>query len=428
MASAAVLFAACNKMEEVNTPVDTPVETETITVVLNPVTKTSLGANGTTTWSANDAVDVIYDGNTVVGTLTHVGGSKFTGELTTVGLTGEVTLHYPAGVDAVPTTQTAVAGSFADDAAILEGTVDLDVLRAGEGATLSNTTALLQFTSPLKGDVAFTIGSTTYTVEGCEADETYYACIDPANSGKLSYTVGIVLGANEKDDFVPVANKVYPLGELALKKSTYGVVGDNNGWTDSYMYETTVGDNFFVLYNVTFDTAGGFKVRKGGNWIDDYNFGTTTTTKQSANEIVGVYTDGGSKDIEVNAGTYDIYFDRVAGQVYIMTPGKSYTDATQPTTTSYYSLAGSFTGGGWDDTVAMKFSGDGIWTNVQEFKANDEFKVKIKGSWNSSWGYSNVYPGNGLVTNSEGNAKVKAAGTYIVGFYLSGNKITLVKK
>ena len=85
-------------------------------------------------------------------------------------------------------------------------------------------------------------------------------------------------------------------------------------------------------------------------------------------------------------------------------------------------------GGGWDDTVAMKYSGDGIWTNVQNFAVNDQFKIKIKGSWNSSWGADNVYPGSGFVSNSDGNEKVKAAGTYIVGFYKDGNKITLVKK
>ena len=433
MASAAVLFAACNKMEEVNTPIDTPVETETITVVLNPVTKTSLGENGSTTWSANDAVDVIYDDNKV-GTLTHVGDSKFTGELTTVGLTGEVTLHYPAGVDAVPTTQTAVAGSFADDAAILEGTVDLDVLRAGEGATLSNTTALLQFTSPLKGDVAFTIGSTTYTVEGCEADETYYACIDPANSGKLSYTVGIVLGANEKADFAPEANKVYPLGDLTLKESdSFSLSGNPNSWGTTKMYETTK-DNFFVYYGFNFENQGGFKIRRPGNeWPDDCNFGSSNTDLKSKNKAIGVFTHGSSADIIVNSGSYDIYFDRLAGQVYIMESGKSYTEATKQTApeNTYYSLIGTIDGSNWNKDFDLAYSGDGIWTIVQTFEAAAEWKIRKDHDWTTS--YNNVWVDWTLKTDSNGNIKMNAAGDYIVT-YVQQNKegdkdiITLVKK
>lgn len=417
-----LLAASCAK-EEVNDGLVG--EKELITVQLNPETKTALGAEGTTTWTSGDAVDVIVDGNNV-GTLTLVEGSTFSGELTTVGLTGEATLKYPAGVAAVPAEQEAVEGSFANGAALLEGTVDLDVLRAGEGATLANKTALLQFSVAVAGDVTFTLGEATYTVTGCEAGPTYYACVAPVE-GKLSYTVGIVLGANGKENFAPEANKVYELGALALKDSMYGVVGSHNSWTDDLMYETTK-DNFFVSYGVTFSAASEFKIRKAGGWYDDYNFGSVGSTTRATNSVVGVYTDGGSSNIKVNAGTYDIYFDRLAGQVYIMEPGKSYTEAVQPTTSSYYSLAGSFTGGGWDDTVAMKYSGDGIWTNVQDFAVNNEFKVKNKGNWDASWGYDNVYPGQGLVSNSNGNAKLKASGTYIVGFYKTGNKITLVKK
>ena len=423
LASAAMLLATSCAKEEVNTTG----ETELITVQLNPETKTALGAEGTTTWDADDKVSVTVGGE-VVGILSLVEGSTFSGEIT-AGLSGDATLKYPADVTAIPEPQAAVNGSFADGAALLEGTTTVEKLRAGEGVELQNKTALLQFQTPVAGDVAFTIGSTTYTVTGCETGKTYYACVAPA-TGKLSYTVGLALGAKEKTDFAPVANQVYALGTLELKKSMYGIAGtySNDDWkTDTYLYETAQ-DNFFVYYGITFNATAEFKVRKAGGWVDDYNFGTTTTAIKAANSVVGVYTDGGSQNIKVNAGIYDIYFDRLAGQVYIMDSGKSHTTVAQPTTTSYYSLAGNFAGGGWDDTVAMKYSGDGIWTNVQTFAVNNEFKVKNKGNWDASWGYDNVYPGQGLVSNSNGNAKLKAAGTYIVGFYKTGNKITLVKK
>ena len=229
MASVAVVFAAsCNKIEEVNTPVEPVVETELITVDLNPMTKTSLDGMATV-WSEGDMVSVTVGGKNI-GDLKLVEGSTFSGEVE-AGYDGDAILNYPSGKTEVPATQVAKAGSFANGAALLEGKTTMAALRAGEGAKLTNTTALLQFEVSIAGNVVFTIGDETYTVEGCEPGNTYYACVDPNTTGKLSYTVGIVLGAKEKDNFAPAANKVYPLGKLALKESTYGVIGANGDWT-----------------------------------------------------------------------------------------------------------------------------------------------------------------------------------------------------
>lgn len=434
MASAALMFAvSCNK-EEVNVDTTAPVETELITVDLNPMTKTALGVEGTTTWDADDKVSVTVGGE-VVGTLSLVEGSTFSGEIT-AGLSGAAVLNYPAGVTTVPTTQTAVAGSFADEAALLEGTTTVEDLRAGEGAQLSNTTALLQFEVSIAGNVAFTIGNKTYTVTGCEAGNTYYACVDPKTTGKLSYTVGIVLGAKEKEGFAPVANMVYPLGELTLKENTvYSVVGDysNDDWgTDTMMYETTQ-DNLFVVYGIKFASKGNFKIRKKGVWEDAYNFGSANTTTKNVNSAVGVFTHGSSADINVNAATYDVYFDRLAGQVYIMEPGKSHTEATKQSApaNTYYSLIGTIEGSSWNKDFDLVYSGDGIWTIVQNFNQNAEWKIRKNHGWASS--YNNVWVGWDLKTDSNGNIKMKAAGDYIVT-YIEKNKngdtniITLAKK
>ena len=430
LASAAMLFATSCAKEEVNTTG----ETELITVQLNPETKTALGAEGTTTWDADDEVSVTVGGK-VVGTLSLVEGSTFSGELTTVGLTGPATLHYPAGVTAVPATQAAVENSFANGAALLEGETTIDALRAGEGASLQNTTALLKFTPTIDGDVAFTVGTKTYTVEDCKANKEYYACVAPV-AGKLSYTVGIVLGANEKADFTPVANTIYPLGTLALKENdTYAVVGDysNDGWnTDTMMYETTQ-DNLFVAHNITFTNKGNFKIRKAGVWDDAYNFGSANSTTRSVNATVGVFTHGSSADINVNAATYDIYFNRLAGQIYIMEPGKSYTEATKQTApaNTYYSLIGTIEGSNWDKDFDLSYSGDGIWTIVQNFAAGTLWKIRENHDWTTS--FNNVWVGWDLKTDSGSDLKMKAAGDYIVT-YVEKNMnneediITLAKK
>ena len=340
MASAAVLFAACNKMEEVNTPVDTPVETETITVVLNPVTKTSLGENGTTKWSENDAVDVIHGGNQV-GTLTHVGDSKFTGELTTVGLTGEVTLHYPAGVDAVPATQTAVAGSFADDAAILEGTVDLDALRAGEGASLSNTTALLKFSVAQDGDVTFEVGTAKYTVTGCKTDKTYYACVAPAENVSFVARIGGYLSKQASKNVKFAANKIANLSTLpAPEVCEWGLVGQHQGWNltkDKLTKLYKEKDNLFVVKNIKLESTG-FKFTELTNTNWDLTFGSHDSNyKYNINDgwYAGIYTDNRgdkSQDIKVSDWnkTYDVYLRYVQNGSWGKELGFSIVEAGQP--------------------------------------------------------------------------------------------------
>ena len=146
LAIAALMSAASCNQAEIEVPVEdtvTPVETELITVELNPMTKTALGAEGTTVWSEGDKVSVTVNGKNI-GTLELQAGSTFSGEVE-AGYNGDAILNYPAGVTTVPTTQTAVENSFANRSALLEGATTMEALRAGDGATLQNQTAILGF-------------------------------------------------------------------------------------------------------------------------------------------------------------------------------------------------------------------------------------------------------------------------------------------
>lgn len=236
MASAALMLAAsCNKMEEVNTPVDTPAdttvetpaETETITVQLNPGTKTSLGEEGTATiWSQGDAVDVTT-GGTYLGTLCNNSNLEtFSGEIK-AGTDGgkNITLYYPSCLNGsapiVPDVQKAVENSFDEGAAVLEGYTTMADLRAGKPVTMENMTALLKFSVAQDGDVTFNVGEDTYTITGCNnTAATYYACIDPQESVALSYKVGDKTGAKSKENATFEAGKIYNLGTLEIAPET----------------------------------------------------------------------------------------------------------------------------------------------------------------------------------------------------------------
>lgn len=319
MASAALMLAAsCNKMEEVNTPVDTPAETEVITVVLNPVTKTALGENGTTTWDADDEVSVTVDG-VVVGTLTLVEetSSTFSGEIT-AGLSGEAVLNYPAGVTAVPTTQTAKEDHFADETALLEGTTTVEALRAGEGAKLSNKTALLKFSVAQEGDVTFEVGTAKYTVTGCKTGKTYYACVAPAAGVDFVARINGYLSREASNKATFTANKIANLETLpAPEECDWGIVGQHQGWSLKKADLTKLyreGDNLFVVKNIKLSNTG-FKFTELTNTNWDLTFGVHSSSyiySITDGWYAGIYSNNRgdkSNDIKVSDWnkSYDIY-------------------------------------------------------------------------------------------------------------------------
>lgn len=268
IASAVLMMAACAK-EDINTPVETPVvgETEFISIELNPATRTILDGTNTN-WSAGDAVGVYFSDESI-GTLTLVEGStnKFEGEIESALLTGQdkITLKYPADVTAVPTTQVAVAGSFANGAALLEGLVKLKDLRAGEGVTLNNKTALLEFSVAKAGDVTFEVGSTKYTVTGCKTGNTYYACVAPASNVSFVARIGGYLSKKASSNKTFTVGKIADLGVLTEPETCkYGLIGAHQNWTwgqDKLTKLQKVDDNLYAVKNIKLQ-SNGFKFAK----------------------------------------------------------------------------------------------------------------------------------------------------------------------
>lgn len=317
IASAVLMMAACAK-EEVNTPV---VETELITVELNAATKTALSTDGkNTTWSTGDKVSVTV-GTENIGTLTLVEGNTFRGNVK-AGREGKAILNYPVdnngnAVTTVPSSQAAVAKSFANGAALLEGETTMADLRAGRGATLDNKTALLKFTVAEAGDVTFEVGSTKYTVTGCKTGNTYYACVAPASNVSFVARIGGYLSKKASSNKTFTVGKIADLGVLpAPETSTWGLVGQHQGWSltsakITKMFKEDV--NLFVVKNIKLQSTG-FKFTEVTN--TDWNKTFGTHDGGNYNNVgywyAGIYTnnrDNKDKDIKVSnySKTYDIY-------------------------------------------------------------------------------------------------------------------------
>ena len=314
------LVSAMSCSKEVDSPenVNTAVEKEVITVRLSsPSTKTTL--EGTkTVWLEGDKVSVTI-GDKIIGELELVEEDIFKGEVEG-GYDGEATLNYPAGVTAVPATQEAVAGTFADEAALLEGKMSMDDLRAGINAELVNTTALLQFSVAQAGDVTFEVGTAKYTVTGCKTGETYYACVAPASAVNFVARIDGYFSKQASSTVTFSANKIANLESLpAPTKSAWGVVGIGGNWdNDIAMYNDV--DGYVVAKNVNIKSTDEFKLRKDGAWTTSIAGGITApNTKREAGWVNMTISE---------AGTYDVYYKN--NNYYIMTPGKLPADAAAP--------------------------------------------------------------------------------------------------
>lgn len=197
--------------------------------------------------------------------------------------------------------------------------------------------------------------------------------------------------------------------------SDWGIVGDLTNWTDKadivmYSYK-----GMYVSYDVKFPADGSFKIRKGGVWNDAANYGLETSGDVEPGYYYKVITSGGSGNIKVKAGTYDIWFDLNNKRVYLLNPGTDPATVSEgtPSAPSNWNLVGSFNG--WnpgDKTYAMTAQGD--YYVYKGFTCTSTVEMKFApGSWGGDKGAtssSNVVKDKKYGTGGS-NIKVPA-GTY----------------
>lgn len=238
----------------------------------------------------------------------------------------------------------------------------------------------------------------------------------------LSADASIVRFEGEvNDDFVP-------------SEDVWGITGALTGWASSAdIVMDEVSSGVFVAYEVVFDSKGGFKIRANGEWNDSKNYGLEKAGSVEADHVYNVVTGGGSGDMLIAAGTYDIWFDLNEEKVYIMTPGNDISNAQtpevgEPVEETWY-LVGDFNG--WstgDPAFGMTDEGDYYVYYGFESKGN-ELKFNA-GDWSNNRGGSFAADTAVKVTDGGNNIKVPAGvydiylkkDTYTAWFMTEGNR------
>ena len=211
----------------------------------------------------------------------------------------------------------------------------------------------------------------------------------------------------------------YPGGDVAPEASEWGVVGVVNGWNapDVTMYKTAT-EGLFVAYNVAMPD-GGFKIRANGEWNDAANYGFEAAGTAAVNHAYKLICGGGSKDITLVAGNYDIWFDLTNSMVYVMAPGTPISEAEggiieapDPSTQNWY-LVGNFNGWATGD-ANYQFTKEGDWYVFKGFTADGQGVKFNAGSWDENRGGTFVAANEAIAVAHNGSDMYVAAGTYDV--------------
>ena len=198
--------------------------------------------------------------------------------------------------------------------------------------------------------------------------------------------------------------------------TTYGLLGDFNGWGDDVDLVAR-GDGWYVTEALSV-TAGKLLIRLNDAW--DEKFGNDGSTLVFGENTL---TYGGA-DMLIEAGTYDFYFNPATSKLFLVNAGDE--DPTAGLVASIsYGLVGTINGWAAPD-VKFEAIGDGGYKLLgYTLAATEQIKIRANEEWNDAENYGLASAGV-LTTNAantlicgggSANMSVAADGTYDFYFY-----------
>ena len=225
--------------------------------------------------------------------------------------------------------------------------------------------------------------------------------------------------------------------------NVWGIVGDLNGWVGPDVKMTEFSEGLFVAYNVQFP-AGGFKIRANEQWTDDANYGLAEAGNVVADHFYGLVCGGASANMNIAAGTYDIWFDLADSKIYVMTPGKAISEAVSGETVtpepdpepelteSIWGIVGVVNGWNAPDVKMLQYS-EGLFVAYAVEMPDGGFKIRANESWADEGNYGLSAKGDvevdhcyNLISGGGSGDMLLAAGTYDIWFDLTNSKVYIM--
>ena len=223
-------------------------------------------------------------------------------------------------------------------------------------------------------------------------------------------TIELVPGMYGKDEPVGGTTTPEPTPEPEPYKG-WGIIGGFNGWGGDLAM--TSDGTYYVVKGA--ELEGELKFRKDADW--GVNFGYAEGASFEANAEIALAQDGGN--INVPAGTYDVYLDAENAKAWFITDG-SYPGGGAAPVEAEWGLIGSLAAcNNWSNNVKLYVEGDYSVARGVAFAAGDQFKFR-KGE---AWGVELTYEGQITIdakldlidgTGGKQNSSIADAGTYDV--------------
>lgn len=189
--------------------------------------------------------------------------------------------------------------------------------------------AFLKFTATEGVVVTLTasaeIFSTSTELTLTATGEAQYVAVLPATT-TITYAIGGETIKTSKENTLE-AKKIYDLGELAMEKSAYSVVGSFQGWATDVnnaipMY--SIADGWVVAKGVELYKSDEFKIVKDNSW--DVSYGLASAGVLATDTEVDVVTKNSQNMKAAKNGKFDIYFNGSNKVRYVCV--EEYTDLT----------------------------------------------------------------------------------------------------
>ena len=127
-------------------------------------------------------------------------------------------------------------------------------------------------------------------------------------------------------------------------ETTYGLIGDFNGWGEPDVDLVARGDGWYVTTALEVGADGKFLIRLNDAWSNKFGFAEDNTfvTIDAKNTLTAE-----GKDMWIAAGTYDFYFNPEAAELYVMTAGAA--DPTLPSDAKAVKVYADVKAAGWEN-------------------------------------------------------------------------------
>lgn len=164
---------------------------------------------------------------------------------------------------------------------------------------------------------------------------------------------GVVM--NKDHFFVLNADLTYTMdgdAPVTPTETTYGLIGDFNGWGEPDVDLVARGDGWYVTTALEVGADGKFLIRLNDAWSNKFGFDEADTfvTVDAKNALTAE-----GQDMWIAAGTYDFYFNPETSELYVMTAGAA--DPTLSSDTKVVKLYAHKEGTAWAEMALYGWDG-----------------------------------------------------------------------